>query len=102
MITISGAVPANAALARFVAKQNDNLIGTCATPVPAAAPPKIVTIAGTTDQYMALPPDPQKPLAEAIQKAGQELETALQRGPGAAGPADSKVPVSTPGGQNPF
>ncbi len=96
MILLAGTNKPNVDLAKLVVSQNVNIIAKCATPVPAAAPAEIVTIAGQTDQYMVLPPDPQKPLIEAIQKAVQDLEAALQHGPGAA-PADA-----APAGQGPF
>ncbi len=106
MIVLSAGAKPNQDLARLLVSQIDNLIAKCSTPLAATTPPKIVSIStplGTSD-FMALPPDPQKPLAEALQKAGDELEAALQRGPGAA-PAAPAAPGAlggAPGGQSPF
>ena len=77
---LSAANKVNQDLAHLLVTQIDNVIAKCNMQIPPASPPQIVQGTGG-EQYMALPPDPQKPLVEAISKAGEELETALQRGP---------------------
>jgi hypothetical protein len=104
LLGLSAAIKPNQDLARLLVTQIDNLIAKCATPSLPATPPSTTTPPGLSDVYMILPADPQKPLADAIQKAGEELEAALKRGPAAPAPAPAGTgaPGGAPAGQAPF
>jgi hypothetical protein len=72
-----------------VVQQLDNLISQCNVAVGPNAPP--TQYVQDNAPYLALPPDPQKNLIAAVEKAGTDLESVIQHGgaPAAApaGPA---------------
>jgi hypothetical protein len=76
-------------LGKAVVTQLDNLISKCNTTVGPNAPPTPYNAEGGV--YLALPPDPQKDLIAAVEKAGTELEGVIQRG---GAPAAAPAPVN--------
>jgi hypothetical protein len=78
------AAAADKNLVKAVVQQLDNLISQCNVAVGPNAPP--TQYSQDNGIYLALPPDPQKNLIAAVEKAGSDLEGVIQHG-GAPAPA---------------
>jgi hypothetical protein len=87
------AAPPDKEAVKAIVTQLDNLIQRCNTARAASATPVSYQVGAGT--YLALPPDPQKPIIEAVQKAGADFEAVVQRG---GAPAPAAAPAAAPAG----